>query len=519
LFQALAQLQSGELGESGAPAADAQRVTEHSLLYALIDIGDASAIAIGLDSQAPGVQRAALVALDQLQSKAFFEAPVDYLKPQQVLPLLHHSSPMLRSTAAWIAGHRPQWGEPLADHFRSALNRQSQSEADQSRLLALVGKLARAAPIQELLAEELNSPELPRQLFALRAMTSAGLPLTPPRWIDSASKLLPQARGELLDQSLAAARQWPLPKAGHAGLRSALIAVAENRSLERTQRLEALTAAGPIPACSEEMLRFLLDSLDPALPQADRSAAANALGLATLSPIQRDRLLQSLRGIGPLELPRVLPAFAQGDSAFGRKLIAALPQSAGYRSLRADQVQTVFAKYPAAVQAESAPLLAELHAEAAQEAERLAEILRDLPPGDVSRGHAVFWGKKANCIQCHTLGYAGGRLGPDLTNIGRVRNERDLLEAIVFPSASLVRGYEPVSLLLSDGRSLTGVITRENRTELVLALDAQKTQTIAREEIAEMQPSPISLMPKGLAGVLSKQELADLTAFLKAGAR
>lgn len=519
LFAALGQLPTSEPDESGAPASVSQRVREHSLLYALIEIGDASAITSGLDSKSPTVQRAALVALDQLQTKAFSESPGDFLKPEQVLPLLHHPTPMLRNTAAWIASHRPQWGDPLADYFRSALKLQPQTEADQSRLLALVSKLARAAPIQNLLADELTAPEVGRQLFALRAMTSAGLPLTPPRWLDAASKLLPEARGELLDRALAAARQWPLPKGGHAGLQNSLLAVAENNSLAAALRLEALAAAGPLPAVKAELLGFLLASLAPESPQADRSAAASALGSAALSPLQRESMLQALAKIGPLELPRILPALAQGDAAFGRKLLAELPRSAGYRGLRADQVQTLFAKYPAAIQAESAALLAELNAEAAQEAERLAELLRDLPPGDVSRGHAVFWGKKANCIQCHTLGYAGGRLGPDLTNIGRVRNERDLLEAIVFPSASLVRGYEPVSLLLADGRSLTGVITRENRTELVLALDAQKTQTIPRDEIAEMQPSPISLMPKGLAGVLSKQELADLTAFLKAGAR
>ena len=38
---------------------------------------------------------------------------------------------------------------------------------------------------------------------------------------------------------------------------------------------------------------------------------------------------------------------------------------------------------------------------------------------------------------------------------------------------------------------------------------------LLRADIAELKPSPISLMPAGLDRVLSKQELADLIAFLK----
>jgi hypothetical protein len=38
---------------------------------------------------------------------------------------------------------------------------------------------------------------------------------------------------------------------------------------------------------------------------------------------------------------------------------------------------------------------------------------------------------------------------------------------------------------------------------------------IARADIAEMRPSSVSVMPGGLDEQLSRQELADLVAFLK----
>ena len=84
----------------------------------------------------------------------------------------------------------------------------------------------------------------------------------------------------------------------------------------------------------------------------------------------------------------------------------------------------------------------------------------------------------------------------------------------MFPSASIVRGYEPVSAELHDGRVFSGIITSESAGEIVLSQDAQKTHHIARTEIASIQPSNVSPMPNGLTTLLTQQEMADLITFL-----
>src|SRR4029434_4513782 len=99
---------------------------------------------------------------------------------------------------------------------------------------------------------------------------------------------------------------------------------------------------------------------------------------------------------------------------------------------------------------------------------------------------------------CHALGYLGGRIGPDLTRIGSIRSERDLVEAILFPSASFVRSYEPTTLVTTDGRVLNGVVREETPSELLLQLDAEKSLRIAVDEIDERKPGAISIMPTGL---------------------
>ena len=91
-----------------------------------------------------------------------------------------------------------------------------------------------------------------------------------------------------------------------------------------------------------------------------------------------------------------------------------------------------------------------------------------------------------------------------------------MLEAIVYPSASFVRSYEPVRVLTKDGEDYSGVIREDAADHLLLATGPGVTMRVARSNIAELQPGNLSIMPAGLDEQLSKQELADVLAFLKA---
>jgi putative heme-binding domain-containing protein len=132
------------------------------------------------------------------------------------------------------------------------------------------------------------------------------------------------------------------------------------------------------------------------------------------------------------------------------------------------------------------------------------------------RGQSVFNSQKAACASCHAIGYLGGKVGPDLTNIGQVRTERDLLEAILYPSASFVRSYEPMIVGTRGGDEFSGVLRRDAPDEVVLATGPDTEVRVARNEITEMRPGAVSVMPGGLDQQLSRQELADLLAFLRA---
>ena len=137
-------------------------------------------------------------------------------------------------------------------------------------------------------------------------------------------------------------------------------------------------------------------------------------------------------------------------------------------------------------------------------------------PGSSERGRALFF-NKASCHLCHQVNDQGGKIGPDLTTIGAIRSQRDLLEAIFVPSASFARGYEPVNVTLTDGRVISGLMGRETPSELILngVQDNKPIEIrVERDQIDDLNLGRISLMPEGLERQLTLQELSDLFAFL-----
>src|SRR5262249_17968398 len=150
----------------------------------------------------------------------------------------------------------------------------------------------------------------------------------------------------------------------------------------------------------------------------------------------------------------------------GLAVVAAVRKSPVRSALRPDQIRTALEKQPASVQKELTSLIAELDAGAAQQRAELAKLAASLGKGDVRRGQAVFNSKTTACITCHSMGYLGGKVGPDLTRIGRIRTESDLLESIVLPSASFVRSYEPVSVRTVAGITHNGILKSETPTHV-----------------------------------------------------
>jgi putative membrane-bound dehydrogenase-like protein len=145
---------------------------------------------------------------------------------------------------------------------------------------------------------------------------------------------------------------------------------------------------------------------------------------------------------------------------------------------------------------------------------RIHELLASLKGGDAKKGAEMFVGQKANCALCHAVAGTGGVLGPDLTKIGAIRTATDLMEAVVYPSASYVRSYEPLTVRLKSGEEHYGIIRDETQEALRLATSPATEVSLNRSQIFGMTEGTMSLMPPGFDGVLTSKELADLVAYL-----
>lgn len=482
---------------------------EHSIIYALIELNDPKLTAAGLKNSA--TQRTALIALDQMDNGG--------LKSEQVTPFLTSPDSELRKAAAWVASHHPDWGGALAGFFRERLTAKNLNDADRAELEKQLAQFAGDGAIQKLMADVLAEPATAtatRQVL-LHAMAGANPKAAPAAWIRPVGASLESNDETLLRSAVATARVLAQAKTAAPDFSAALLKISAIETRSTDLRLEALAALpGGVKSVEPGLLSFLCANLEPAKSVPTRSAASSVLAKAKLSEAQLLTLADTIKTTGPLEVSKLLTAFEHTtNEAVGLKLITALKESKGLSGVNPGSLKTLVAKYPPSVQEKGTELLTMLDVDEAKQKAHLDDLLATLPKGDIRGGQAVFNSPKAACTSCHKMGYVGGTVGPDLTSISQARTERDLLEAIVYPSASFVRSYEPVIVKMKDDEEYSGVLRKDAPDEVVLATGPNTEARVSRSDIAEMRPGRVSVMPGGLDEQLSKQELADLVAFLK----
>jgi putative heme-binding domain-containing protein len=394
------------------------------------------------------------------------------------------------------------------------------SSAEQGELARQLAGLSRSASIQDLLAAQLvNDSGKPRgRRLALQAMAQSGLRQTPDTWIAGLAKVLDNGGDDDVVAALSAARSLPIQKTQAGKLTTALLRLAGD-SIEKPEiRLSALAAVpGGLTAVTDSQFDLSCSCLKKDHPVSSRLLAADVLARARLNNEQLLALTEQFKAIGPMEAERLVEAFAQcSDEKVGKELASCLKTAPALAGMRADTLKRAFGKFGSGLQPEVEELCSRLNQDARQQKEKLDKLLAGLKEGDIRRGQAVFNSPKAACATCHAIGYQGGTVGPDLTRVGQVRGERDILESIVFPSASFVQGYQPVVVYLKSGKQYNGLVRKDTPDEILLILNATEQVRIRKEDIESMEPSKVSIMPAGLDQQLSSQELADLLAFLRA---
>jgi putative membrane-bound dehydrogenase-like protein len=135
-------------------------------------------------------------------------------------------------------------------------------------------------------------------------------------------------------------------------------------------------------------------------------------------------------------------------------------------------------------------------------------------PADVNAGRRVFFHPRlAGCYLCHRVEGRGREIGPDLSTVGRA-GRKHILESILQPSNLIAPHYQSWDIETRDGKKYTGMLVMTVLDEYTYVDGKGSLFKLNTRNIAESRPSPVSIMPAGLADLLTDQEMRDLLAYL-----
>jgi len=134
-----------------------------------------------------------------------------------------------------------------------------------------------------------------------------------------------------------------------------------------------------------------------------------------------------------------------------------------------------------------------------------------IPTAAVARGAELF--KSKGCHQCHRINGEGGRMGPDLSDIGSTRSPEHLRTAVVDPNADVRQRYWVVSFKDASGKGEEGFLMNED-TYTVQFMDMHEhLRSISKSMIKDYKVEKISKMPS-FRDSLNTNELEQLIAYL-----
>lgn len=155
----------------------------------------------------------------------------------------------------------------------------------------------------------------------------------------------------------------------------------------------------------------------------------------------------------------------------------------------------------------------------AEQAVRIVAYLRSLPEdsteaaavGNAARGREIVMGA-GECLDCHRIGGAGSRLGPDLSRIGLDRRAVELERSLLDPDAEVMPANRSYRVAPKGGEPVTGRLLNHD-TFTVQLMDAdERLRSFEKSQLDDFGFTE-SPMPS-YRDKLEAQALADVVSFL-----
>lgn len=479
--------------------------TEHQLIYALERIPPPFLSIAGNDLNGSRLMTASAFRTDVADHSAASKMV------NSVLPRLEPaSSAHLAATVKWVLKSRPDAFVSAAPILAGWLQETSLSTERLAFLEDLLPTVLTTPSAQDLIGSMLGNPSPEVRTAAVSVLASQTSGIANNAWLPTLDDLLAHSLSPTL---LDAIKKLKSP---HFDTTLQLIAADTRQPL--SLRLKALDAARSVKLAGDTFAMVKGVLIDASSSSASKIQAA---GMIASAPLQKPQVLEIaplFATVGPIELKTLLPLVRKNkDPETGRALASEIAKSPVIASAQESHYRTAFADLPPEI---FETIIHPAYAKAVEATEAKKRQLSGLAEraassGDPARGKTAFAAGKGTCIACHKIGDVGRPIGPDLSHIGAIRTERDLLESILFPSNTLARDYEAHIIETSDGQQLMGVI-RSHTAEGLLVVDLTgQEKTIPHQQITGDTTLTTSLMPMGLDQTLAPQELLDLVAWLR----
>lgn len=132
--------------------------------------------------------------------------------------------------------------------------------------------------------------------------------------------------------------------------------------------------------------------------------------------------------------------------------------------------------------------------------------------GNAANGKALFTGK-GHCAQCHAVNGEGGRMGPDLTRVGRQRSLKYLRESLTDPNADITPGYNTITVVTKSGKKIVGVQKNFDTFSAQLIDMAGEYYSFMTSDVTSINREYKSLMPS-YKNSFNESQLDDILAYL-----
>jgi len=289
-------------------------------------------------------------------------------------------------------------------------------------------------------------------------------------------------------------------------------ATAQNSQASETSKLQAIELLAL--ATKDQATASLQGGLQG--EQSEKIQTASVKALNELSGNSANaKLLSAWSGLKPKARETVLTVLLSRDDGALAVLGAMQPPESAKAltptDLAASQVQELIKHKNAKVAALAKTVLKSVIPPSRE------EVVKTFTPaagmkGDAKAGQNHYISR---CMACHEANGLGIEVGPKFTTV-KTKGRDALLTAILEPHKEVASQYIAYTVNTKDGQTVQGVITADDANSMSLKMMGGAAVTLQRSQIKGSSSSGQSLMPEGLEGGLSVQDMADLLSFIEA---